>query len=222
MQRKDKVVANKKVIAGRSPSSKPLRNDRDRRLAAVRGSLTKYFLGSASTADKFWSTSNPSLGERSPAQLVKSGKLNLVEQYVTYLRKHAGSVKPEFSKMQSDVDFTVYEGTKEEILDKLKETPANYGGIAISFPDAESYYTYAPLFRQIVDRLPEIVRRHQRKQQLLFARLLFSFTADLPIPVPKSRALSQRVQREAARKLAALGGTMPDLPEIPRRRVPRE
>lgn len=34
-------------------------------------------------------------------------------------------------------------------------------------------------------------------------------------------ALTQLVQREAARRLAALGGTMPDLRRIPRRRMPR-
>jgi Arc/MetJ family transcription regulator len=32
--------------------------------------------------------------------------------------------------------------------------------------------------------------------------------------------LTLLVQREAARRLAALGGTMPDLEPIPRRRVP--
>ncbi|SPE19098.1 Antitoxin VapB32 (modular protein) [Candidatus Sulfotelmatomonas gaucii] len=35
-------------------------------------------------------------------------------------------------------------------------------------------------------------------------------------------ALTQLVQREAARRLAALGGTMPDLQRIPRRRMPRK
>lgn len=35
-------------------------------------------------------------------------------------------------------------------------------------------------------------------------------------------ALMQLVQREAARRLAALGGTMPDLQRIPRRRMPRK
>jgi Arc/MetJ family transcription regulator len=35
-------------------------------------------------------------------------------------------------------------------------------------------------------------------------------------------ALRQLVQREAARRLAALGGTMPDLKPIPRRRMPRK
>jgi Arc/MetJ family transcription regulator len=35
-------------------------------------------------------------------------------------------------------------------------------------------------------------------------------------------ALTQLVQREAARRLAALGGTMPDLQPIPRRRMPRK
>ncbi|MGD0736948.1 MAG: type II toxin-antitoxin system VapB family antitoxin [Terracidiphilus sp.] len=33
-------------------------------------------------------------------------------------------------------------------------------------------------------------------------------------------ALTLLVQREAARRLAALGGTMPDLKPIPRRRIP--
>lgn len=35
-------------------------------------------------------------------------------------------------------------------------------------------------------------------------------------------ALTQLVQREAARRLAALGGTMPELQRIPRRRMPRK
>lgn len=35
-------------------------------------------------------------------------------------------------------------------------------------------------------------------------------------------ALTQLVQREAARRLAALGGTMPGLQMIPRRRMPRK
>ena len=35
-------------------------------------------------------------------------------------------------------------------------------------------------------------------------------------------ALRQLVQREAARRLAALGGTMPDIKPIPRRRIPRK
>lgn len=35
-------------------------------------------------------------------------------------------------------------------------------------------------------------------------------------------ALTQLVQREAARRLAALGGTMPGLQRIPRRRLPRK
>ena len=35
-------------------------------------------------------------------------------------------------------------------------------------------------------------------------------------------ALAQLVRREAARRLAALGGTMPDLQRIPRRRLPRK
>jgi Arc/MetJ family transcription regulator len=33
------------------------------------------------------------------------------------------------------------------------------------------------------------------------------------------RALTELIQREAYRRLAALGGTMPDLKSIPRRRV---
>lgn len=33
------------------------------------------------------------------------------------------------------------------------------------------------------------------------------------------RALKELIHREASRRLAALGGTMPDLEDIPRRRV---
>lgn len=35
-------------------------------------------------------------------------------------------------------------------------------------------------------------------------------------------ALTQLVQREAARRLIALGGTMPEFKNIPRRRLPRK
>lgn len=35
-------------------------------------------------------------------------------------------------------------------------------------------------------------------------------------------ALTQLVQREAARRLTALGGTMPELERIPRRKMPRK
>ena len=35
-------------------------------------------------------------------------------------------------------------------------------------------------------------------------------------------ALTALVQREAARRLAAIGGSVPDFPEIPRRRTPRK
>lgn len=35
-------------------------------------------------------------------------------------------------------------------------------------------------------------------------------------------ALTLLVQREAARRLAALGGTMPHMQKIPRRRLPRK
>lgn len=35
-------------------------------------------------------------------------------------------------------------------------------------------------------------------------------------------ALTQLVKREAARRLAALGGSMPELQKIPRRRMPRK
>lgn len=35
-------------------------------------------------------------------------------------------------------------------------------------------------------------------------------------------ALTALVQREAARRLAALGGSAPNLPDIPRRRMPRK
>lgn len=35
-------------------------------------------------------------------------------------------------------------------------------------------------------------------------------------------ALTALVQREAARRLAAIGGTVPDFPDIPRRRAQRK
>ncbi len=35
-------------------------------------------------------------------------------------------------------------------------------------------------------------------------------------------ALTALVQREAARRLAAMGGSAPDFPDIPRRRTPRK
>lgn len=35
-------------------------------------------------------------------------------------------------------------------------------------------------------------------------------------------ALTALVQREAARRLAAMGGSVPDFPDIPRRKAPRK
>jgi Arc/MetJ family transcription regulator len=35
-------------------------------------------------------------------------------------------------------------------------------------------------------------------------------------------ALTQLIEREAAGRLAALGGTMPEVKEVPRRRLPRK
>lgn len=59
---------------------------------------------------------------------------------------------------------------------------------------SDSVITQAPMYRQIIDRLPEIFRRQQHREQPLYARLLYSFTADLPVKVPKLqlRRLSNR------------------------------
>jgi hypothetical protein len=58
----------------------------------------------------------------------------------------------------TDNSFLVLDGTKDEVLEKMKEIPANHGVIAIPFQNAESYYTYAPVVRRIVNQLPKIVR----------------------------------------------------------------
>jgi len=187
----------KKAIAKRSTSSK---SSRDARLAAVRSALTKYFLGSVATSEKFWSTNNPSLGNKSPANMVKAGKLNVLEQYVNYLRNHAQSARPKVVDKRTDERFLVLEGLKEEVVEKLKEIPASQRVIAICFEDAESYYTYASVLRRIINQLPTIVQRLLRRDELLSARLLFSFTADLPVTFPKLKAPTRAQQREAARK----------------------
>ena len=213
---------NKTASARASGSSKSFRNTHKARLDAVHTSLTKYFLGSAATTEKFWRTNNPSLGDKSPANMVKAGKLSAVEQYVTYLRNHTRSAKPNFIGKPTDDSFLVLDGTKEEVLEKMKEIPTSRGVIAITFQNAESYNTYAPVVRRIIDQLPNIARRLLRRDELLCARLLFAFTADLPVTFPKLEAPTHAQEREAARKLAAKGRATPDLGEIPRRRPSRQ
>jgi len=208
--------------SARSTSSKSSRNNRDARLAAVRKALTKYFLGSVTTSEKFWYTKNPCLGNKSPANMVTAGKLKAVEQYVTYLVKHVRSVRPKLTEKPVGDSFHVIEGSKEEVLEETKALPANHGVISIMFQNAESYCTYGPIVRQIANQLPEIVPRVLRRHEMLCARLVFSFTADLPVTFPKLGAPTRRAQREAARKLGSRGGTTPNLPEIPRRRAARE
>ena len=213
---------NKKTFATASASSKSLRNKQEARLDAVHAALTKFLFGSAATTEKFWTTNNPSLGGKSPANLVKAGKLKAVEQYVSYLGEHARSVRPNFVNKPTDESFLILEGAKEEVAQKLKEIPASHRVIVIRFENAESYCTYAPVVRRIVNQLPKIARRLMRRDELLCARLLFAFTADLPVTFPKPKTPTHARQREAARKLAAMDGTMPDLGEIPRRRSPRQ
>ncbi len=215
-------MTEKRGLGTRSAASKSSRKERDARLAAVRRALSKYFLGSITTAEKFWCTDNPCLGNKSPANMVRAGKLKAVEQYVNYLRKHVRSVRPKLTEKPVGDSFQILEGTREEVLEKMKEIPATHSVISIIFQNAESYCTYGPIVRQMANQLPEILPRVLRRHEMLCARLMFSFTADLPVTFPKLGAPTRRAQREASRKLAALGGTMPNFPEIPRRRVPRE
>jgi hypothetical protein len=206
-----------KKIGGRTRT--PSKSTPRERTAALRAELTRYFMNNQTTADHFWKTTNPSLGGKSPASLAKASKLRVVEEYVAFLRKHLRSVKPQFSSKPEDYSVLTIEGTKDEVLGKLKGIPAGQGVIAISFKDAESYYTYAPVYRQILTLLPEIISRQRNRQEFLLARLLFSLTAELPIAAPRLVSMKQVAQREAVRRLAASGGTMPDLPDIPRRRA---
>ena len=178
----DPLVASHKSVAKKVTSSQ---STRDIRIAAVRNALTSYFLGSAGTAELFWNTANPSLDNKSPSHLVKAGKLSKLEQYVSSLRKHARSIKPEVLDEPPLPSVVAFEGTAEEIRERLKEPGVAHGFIVVTFPNAESFYTYAPVYRQIIERLPEIVRRQQRREHLLFARLFYAFTADLPVKVPK-------------------------------------
>jgi ABC-type uncharacterized transport system YnjBCD ATPase subunit len=131
-------------------------------------------------------------------------------------------VKPQFSSKPGNYSSVTIEGTSEEILEKLKKIPADQVIIAIFFQDAESYYTQSPVYRLILSLLPEIISRQQRRQELLLDRLLFSLTAELPITVPRRKAIMQVAQREAERRLGTSGRTMPDLPDNPGRRVPRK
>jgi hypothetical protein len=215
-------VVTKKAIPRTGASPKSLPSKRDARLAAVRHALTKYFLGSAITGDKFWSTNNPSLGNKSPANMVKAGKLKTVEQYVSYLVEHTRSVRPKSIDNPRDNSFTILDGTKDEVLEKMKEIPANHGVIAISFQNAEAYYTYAPVVRGIVNQLPKIVGRLLRRNELLCARLLFAFTADLPVTFPKLSAPTKLYSGKRTGKVGGMAGMTPDSPEIPRRRVNRK
>lgn len=175
-------MASHKSVATKGASIQSVQNSR---IAAVDSALASYFLGSAETAELFWNTANPSLGNKSPSQLVKARKLSKLEQYVSSLRKHARSIKPEVLDEPPPPSVVAFEGTAEEVRERLKELGTAYGFILVTFPNAESYYTYAPVYRQIIDRLPEIVRRQKHREQLLYARLLYAFTADLPVKVPK-------------------------------------
>lgn len=123
--------------------------------------------------------------------MVRAGKLKTVEQYVSYLVEHARSVRPKPIDNPTDDSFLVLDGSKDEVLERMKEIPANHGVIAISFENAESYYTYAPVVRRIASQLPQIVRRLLRRDELLYARLLFAFTADLPVTFPKLSACTK-------------------------------
>lgn len=197
-------MATKKAIPRTSASPKSSPSERNARLAAVRHALTKYLLGSAITCDKFWITNNPSLGKKSPANMVKAGKLSTLEQYVSYLVEHVRSVRTEPIDTPKDSSFVVLDGTKDEVLERMKEIPANQGVIAISFQNAESYYTYAPVVRQIINELPRIVRRLLRRNELLCARLLFAFTADLTVSFPKSSARKKLLTGKRAGKVAGM------------------
>jgi hypothetical protein len=152
---------------------------------------------------------------------LRTGKLKAVEQYMTCLGKHVRSVKPKLIEKPVGDSFHVLDGTREEVLEKTKDIPTGHGVISVTFHDAEAYCTYGPIVRQIVDQLPEIVQRVLQRQELLCARLLFSFTADLPVTFPKLSAPTRRTQRGAARKLRSGGGKIPNLPQVPKRRVPR-
>ena len=179
-------MAKKKAVARKSASSKSIQEER---IAALRDALTAYFLGRAATAEHFWNAANPSFGDRSPAKVVKAGNIGAVEQYVNYLRKHARSAKQEFNTTKPmEGSFSVLEGKTQDVLEKMNELPADHHVIVIIFPDPESYYTFAPVCRQIISVLPEIMRRLKRRQNLICARLLYSFTVDLPIMIPKPKS----------------------------------
>lgn len=135
-------------------------------------------------AELFWNAANPSLGNKSPSHLVKAGKLSKLEQYVSYLRKHTRSIKPEVQDEPLPPNVAVFEGAAEEICERLKDLGTARGVIVVAFQNAESFYTQAPVYRQIIEGLPEILRRQRQREQQLYARLLYSFTADLPIKVP--------------------------------------
>ncbi len=182
-------MASKKTVTTKSASAK---SARIARIAAVRRALTGYFLGSAAAMEHFWSTANPSLGEKSPANLVKAGKLSQVEQYVSHLRKHTRFADPKFKDEPPETSVAAYEGTTEEFLERLKNNQAAYRFIVVAFPNAESYYTYAPVYRRIIDLLPGILQRQERKEQMLYARIIYSFTADLPIRLPKLKKIDAR------------------------------
>lgn len=181
-------MASKKTVATKSASAKSVRIAR---IAAVRRALNGYFLGSAAATEHFWSAANPSLGEKSPANLVKAGKLSQVEQYVSHLRKHTRFADPKFKDELPETSVAAFEGTTEELLERLKESQAAYF-IVVAFPNAESYYTYAPVYRRIIDLLPEILQRQERKEQMLYARIIYSFTADLPIRLPKLKKIGAK------------------------------
>lgn len=158
---------------------------RNNRVEVLRKALTRYFLAGEAVTERFWKMANPSLGNKSPAQLVNAGKIRTVERYVNNLGKTAPSVKRKIDERPLENNFLFFEGTPEELRERLKDVPAAYTGVAILFKDAESYYTQAPIFRRIAAMLPEILRRNELREQLLYARLVHSFTVNVPVVTPK-------------------------------------
>ena len=172
-------------------ATKSPKQTQEGRIAAVRNALTKYFLGIESITEQFWETANPSLRNKRPSEMAKSGKLKALEAYVTGLRKHARSIKVKYDERR-DGEILVLDGSPNEICGKLNDVTSTNRVVAILFSDAEAYNTYAPVCRRCIEILLDILRRRRRTQQLLFARIDYSLAANLPIKVPKMMGRSAK------------------------------
>jgi hypothetical protein len=66
--------------------------------------------------------------------------------------------------------FKVIDGQIQDVLTKMKKTPADLHVIVIEFADADSCNALAPVYREIINMMPAMLRKVKRRKDLLYAR----------------------------------------------------